>query len=207
MFNKAYLSLDIDQVLHDLYFTAELQPPVEGAESFALERINAHTSTDAIASTPPYPPSELTSSYLQTASAHVDFINRILTSMHYQQNALRISSGAMDLHILATSEGFEALSMIAQRELDRQEKLLAGLNADLEIVIRVKVHKEFLSASAGERGRTLGDYVSKVKMEQVARNCINTHEELRLRFEQVHEAMSKLSRGGDEVRLAVANNR
>ncbi|KAI0763422.1 hypothetical protein BD413DRAFT_606619 [Trametes elegans] len=190
VFNKAYLSLDIDQVLHDLHVTAELQPPVE----------------DAIASTPPYPPSELTSSYLETASAHVDYINRIFTSMHYQQNPLRISSVALDLHILATSEGFEALSTVAQRELDRQEKLLAGLNADLEIVSRVKVHKEFLSASAGERGRTLGDYVSKVKMEQVARNCMNTHEELRLRFEQVHEAMSRLSRGGDEVRHAVANN-
>ncbi|KAI0370493.1 hypothetical protein BV20DRAFT_1018587 [Pilatotrama ljubarskyi] len=195
VFNKAYLSLDIDQVLHDLHLVPELQPPVE----------------DAIASTPPFRISQLASSYLNTASLHVEQINRILSSLHYQQNALRISSSALDLHILATSEGFEALSAIAQRELNRQAKLLAGLNADLEIVSRVKVHKEFLSASmrkameAGDRGRTLGDYVSKVKMEQVANSCMNTHEDLRARFEQVQETMARLTQGGDEVRHAVAN--
>ncbi len=169
--------------------------------------------TDAIASTPPFRISQLAGSYLQAASAHLEHINHTLSSLHYQQNALRISSGAFDLHILATSEGFEALSNIAQRELDRQAKLLGGINADLEIVSRVKVHKEFLSASmrkameAGDRGRTLGDYVSKVKMEQVANSCMNTHEDLRARFEQVQEAMSRLSLGGDEVRHAVTNLR
>ncbi|EIW55097.1 uncharacterized protein TRAVEDRAFT_172756 [Trametes versicolor FP-101664 SS1] len=195
VFNKAYLSMDTEQVLNDLHSDIELQPPVE----------------DAIASTPPFRISQLAGSYLQTASVHLEHINRTLSSLHYQQNALRISSGALDLHILATSEGFEALSNIAQRELDRQAKLLGGINADLEIVSRVKVHKEFLSASvrkameAGDRGRTLGDYVSKVKMEQVANSCMNTHEDLRARFEQVQEAMSRLSLGGDEVRHAVTN--
>ena len=126
---------------------------------------------------------------------------------------MRISSNALDLHILATSEGFEALSSVAQRELDRQAKLLAGLDADLEIVARVQVHKEFLSVSmrkameAGERGRTLGDYVSKVKMKQVADSCMHTHQELLERFEQVKESMTRLSRGGDEVRSVIANNR
>ncbi|KAH9852196.1 hypothetical protein C2E23DRAFT_189253 [Lenzites betulinus] len=196
VFNKAYLSMEIEQVLHDLHYEAELQPPVE----------------DAIASTPPFRISQLANSYLQVASVHLEQINRALECLHYQQNALRISSGALDLHILAISEGFEALSTVAQRELDRQAKLLGGLNADLEIVSRVKVHKEFLSASvrkameAGDRGRTLGDYVSKIKMEQVANSCMNTHEDLRARFNQVQEAMAGLRRGGDEVRHAVANH-
>ncbi|KAJ2969743.1 hypothetical protein NUW54_g12891 [Trametes sanguinea] len=30
IFNKAYLSMDIDQVLHDLHYEPQLQPPVEG---------------------------------------------------------------------------------------------------------------------------------------------------------------------------------
>ncbi|KAI9065323.1 hypothetical protein FKP32DRAFT_1590816 [Trametes sanguinea] len=196
IFNKAYLNMDIDQVLHDLHYEPQLQPPVE----------------DAIASTPPFRISQLASSYLQTASLHLEEVNHLLSSLHYQHNALRISSGALDLHILATSEGFEALATVAQRELDRQAKLLAGIDADLEIVTRVKVHKEFLSAAmrkaieAGERGRTLGDYVSKVKMRQVADSCMNTHEDLRSRFEQVQEAMARLSRGGDEVRQVVTNS-
>ncbi|KAI8976594.1 hypothetical protein BD414DRAFT_524466 [Trametes punicea] len=196
VFNKAYLAMDIPQVVRDLHHDAQFQPPVE----------------DAIASTPPFRISQLASSYLQTASVHLEQVNRILDSLHFQEKALRISSGALDLHVLATSEGFEALSTVAQRELDRQAKLLAGLDADLEIVSRVKVHKEFLSASmrklieAGERGRTLGDYVSKVRMRQVADSCMHTHEDLRTRFEQVQEAMARLSRGGDEVRHVVMNS-
>ncbi|KAI0642725.1 hypothetical protein C8Q79DRAFT_916874 [Trametes meyenii] len=196
VFNKAYLSLDIDQVLNDLHYDAQLQPPVE----------------DAISSTPPFRISQLASSYLQTASMHLGQINHLLTCLHYQQSALRISSGALDLHILATSEGFEGLSAVAQRELDRQAKLLAGLNADLTVVGRVNVHKEFLSASvrrvmeAAGRERTLGDYVSKEKMNQVAVSCISTHEDLRSRFDLVHEGMARLRGGGEEVRLAVANH-
>ncbi|PIL26252.1 hypothetical protein GSI_12008 [Ganoderma sinense ZZ0214-1] len=87
-----------------------------------------------------------------------------------------------------------------------------GLDADLEIASRVKVHKEFLSASmrsameTGGKARTLGDYVSRVKMQQVASSCLKTHEELKTRFEEVQEAMARLSRGGDEVRHAVGNN-
>ncbi|KAI0631177.1 hypothetical protein C8Q77DRAFT_1131798 [Trametes polyzona] len=195
VFNKLYLSMDIEQALHDLRAEADLQPLVE----------------DAIASTPPFRISQLASSYLQTASAHLEQVNHVLDSLHFQQNALRISSGALDLHILALSEGFEALSTVAQRELDRQATLLGGINADLEIVSRVEVHEEFLSDSVrkakkpGSKGRTLGDYVSKAKMEQVANNCMNTHEDLRARFDQIQEAMARLTQGGDEVRHAVAN--
>ncbi|KAI0828603.1 hypothetical protein BC628DRAFT_1316368 [Trametes gibbosa] len=196
VFNKTYLSMDLEDVLHDLHYNAELQPPVE----------------DAIASTPPFRISQLAGSYLHAASIHLEQITRTLDCLHYQQNALRISSGALDLHILALSEGFEALSTLAQRELERQAKLLGGLDADLDIVSRVKVHREFLSASvrkameAGDRGRTLGDYVSKGKMEQVANSCMNTHEDLRARFDQVHQAMARLRRGGDEVRHAVTSH-
>lgn len=140
-------------------------------------------------------------------------MKRILTALQYQQRALHISSSALDHHVLATSDGFDALSAIAERELDKQAKLLAGLEADLDIAARVKVHKEFLSVSvrkameAGDKGRTLGDYVSKVKMQQVAASCEKTYEDLKLRFEEVQQTMSRLSRGADEVRHAVSNNR
>ncbi|KAI0754446.1 hypothetical protein C8Q80DRAFT_1350248 [Daedaleopsis nitida] len=196
VFNKSYLSLDFDHVVHDLHCEPELQPPVE----------------DTIASTPPFRISQLASSYTQAALAHVEHLDRILNSLHYQQRALRISSSALDHHVLATSDSFEAISAIAERELDKQAKLLAGLDADLEIASRVKVHKEFLSVAvrrameAGDRGRTLGDYVSKVKMQQVAGSCLKTYEDLKARFEDVQEAMSRLTRGSDEVRHAVGTS-
>ncbi|TFK84892.1 hypothetical protein K466DRAFT_588523 [Polyporus arcularius HHB13444] len=196
VFNKSYLSSDPEEVIHHLRCEPELQPPVE----------------DAIASTPPFRISQLASSYVQTALTHVEYINRTLTSLHYQQRAVQISSSALDHHILATTDTYEGIAAIAERELDKQGKLLGGLDADLEIASRVKVHKEFLSVSvrrameAGDKGRTLGDYVSKVKMQQVAASCVKTHEELKSRFETVRAAMERLNQGSDEVRHAVSNS-
>lgn len=71
--------------------------------------------------------------------------------------------------------------MGARRELDKQAVLLAGLEADLDIISRIKIHVEFMSPAvrraieAGEKPRTLGDYVSNVKMKQVAETCARTH--------------------------------
>lgn len=71
--------------------------------------------------------------------------------------------------------------MGARRELDKQASLLAGLDADLQIINRVKIHVEFMSPAvrkaieAGEKSRTLGDYVSDAKMRQVADICARAH--------------------------------
>ena len=103
---------------------------------------------------------------------------------------------------------FEGISQSAQRDLEKQETLLAGVDADLEIIGRVKIHPEFMSPAsrkaveAGEKPRALGDYVSNVKMKQVAETCARTHGNLRSTFTQVEGAVTKLSHGTDEVRVA-----
>lgn len=82
---------------------------------------------------------------------------------------------------MAIADAFEGISITTQRELDKQASLLAGLQADLAIVERVAIHREFMSATVkkaidqGGEGRTLGDYVSRVKMNQVAETCTRTH--------------------------------
>lgn len=213
VFNKFYLSSDLEHVLHDLHVQAELQPVVEGIPLYLHILLHSvKCPPDSIASTPPFRITQLARSYIQTAHIHVERVNHVLTSMHYQQRALGISSGALDHHVLTVSDGFEGLAAIAERELEKQGRLLGGLDADLEIASRVKVHKEFLSPTmrqameSGDKGRSLGDYVSKVKMQQVAASCQKTHDELKSRFEDVQEAMARLSRGGDEVRHAMGNN-
>ena len=56
----------------------------------------------------------------------------------------------------------------------------------MDIISRVKIHMEFMSPGlrkaieAGEKPRTLGDYVSNVKMMQVAETCSRTHGEYAL---------------------------
>lgn len=76
---------------------------------------------------------------------------------------------------------FEGIAVISRRELERQASLLAGVQADLDLISQVKIHVDFLSSTArksieaGEKFRTLGDYVSNVKMKQVAETCARTH--------------------------------
>ena len=136
---------------------------------------------DSIAATPPFRPSQLATSYLRTAHTHHDHVNHILSTLHYQHEAIRIASSSLDLNVLAIVDTFESIAVGSRRELEKQASLLAGLEADLDIISRVGIHVEFLSPAvrrateAGEKHRTLGDYVSNVKMKQVAETCARTH--------------------------------
>ncbi|GBE88766.1 hypothetical protein BKA93DRAFT_774471 [Sparassis latifolia] len=196
VFNKRYLDLDLNQVLHELWVEPELEPAVE----------------DAIASTPPFRISQLGTMYVQAAHAHHERIQHTLFTLQYQQSALRIASSALDLHVLAIVDVFDGISAAAERELTKQAALLTGLGADLEIVGQVGVHKEFMSLKVrqamanGEPQRKLGDYVSVVKMQQVAESCTKAHGELLARFEQVQHAMLELNQGADEVRASVSDH-
>jgi autophagy-related protein 11 len=183
-------------VLEKLRIDLPLQPPVDDASS----------ST-------PVRPSQLATSYLSTAHLHLRDAKRLHHALGYQQLSLALSFRALDLRVLQLGDAFDEVSGNAHRELERQRGLLAGLDGDLELVGRVRIHPEFMSTAvqramrAGERGRTLGDYVSNVKMKQVAEACTRTHVELEERFEQAREAMQRLRDGTDEVRAAVTDSR
>lgn len=98
-----------------------------------------------------------------------------------QHEALRIASTSLDLHVLSISDVFETFAGTGRRELEKQAHLLQGLDLDLEVISKIRIHPEFLSPSvrkaveAGEKARTLGDYVSNVKMRQVGEACAKTH--------------------------------
>lgn len=170
----------------------------------------SHPPQEAIDATPPFRPSQLATSYLRTAHIHKEHVTNTLNSLRYQHEALRIASTSLDLNVLAIMDVFEGISQSAQKDLEKQEMLLAAVDADLEIISRVKIHAEFMSPAtrkaveAGEKARTLGDYVSNVKMKQVAETCARTHGDLRSTFTRVEDAVSKLNYGTDEVR-AVAS--
>lgn len=134
-----------------------------------------------ISEPPTSSPYQIANLYLRTARIHSDELDRILRSLRYQNEALRIASSALDLHVLAIADAFDGITSGAQHELDKQASLLAGVEADLEIASRVAIHTEFLSESykqameTGQKARTLGDYVSQPKMRQVADTCRRTH--------------------------------
>jgi hypothetical protein len=136
---------------------------------------------ESLSATPPYRPSQLAASYLRTAHTHLEYIVHTAATLHRQHQAARIASSSLELNVLAISDVFDGIAVTARKDLERQTTLLAGLDADLEIISRVKIHIEFMSPAVrnaienGERPRTLGDYVSNVKMKQVAEACARTH--------------------------------
>ncbi|KDQ58454.1 hypothetical protein JAAARDRAFT_176412 [Jaapia argillacea MUCL 33604] len=195
VFNKYYLDVPLDEVLDTLRVQPPLQPPVE----------------DTITATPPFRPSQLAASYLRTAHTHQEHVAHTLLTLRYQHEALRIASSSLDLNVLAIADAFEGISSTARKELDKQTSLLAGLEADLEIIKSVKIHAEFMSPivrkaiESGDRARTLGDYVSNTKMRTVAETCARTHDDLQARFRQAEEAMTRLNEGADSVRGLVSD--
>lgn len=140
-----------------------------------------HSFPESIVATPPFRASQLAAAYLRTSHVHHEHINRTVVSLHYQHEAIRIASGSLDMNVLAIVDAFEGIAVGSRRELDKQASLLSGLDADLYLISRVRIHAEFLSPAvrksieSGEKSRTLGDYVSNVKMKQVAETCSRTH--------------------------------
>ena len=211
VYNKRYLDIDLDRVLQELHVDPPLDPPIDGKHTNTNARIPTNPlHKEAIDATPPFRPSQLATTYLRTARTHKEHVNNTLSSLRCQHEALRIASTSLDLNVLAIMDVFEGISQGVQRDLEKQETLLAGVDADLEIISRVKIHAEFMSPAtrraveAGERARTLGDYVSNVKMKQVAETCARTHGDLRSMFKRVEEAVTKLNYGTDEVRVAAS---
>lgn len=194
VFNKYYLDYDLDEVLRGLHVDPPLQPPIEDT---------------IIAATPPFRTSQLASSYHQTAHTHVEQTRTLLASIHTQHLATRIASTSLDRNVLQIANAFEGVAASARRELARQAALLDGLQADLDLIARVRIHLEFVSPGVrkaiegGEKPRTLGDYVSNVKMRQVADTCSRTHEDLQTRFAGAEESIARLQEAADAVRAVV----
>jgi autophagy-related protein 11 len=143
--------------------------------------ISTILQTDNISATPPIRPAQLAAAYARAAQIHHDHITKVMATLHYQLEGFRIASSSLDLNVLAISDTFQTFASGAQKELDQQTALLAGLQSDLDIISRVNVHSEFLSpavrraSEAGDKARTLGDYVSQTKMMAVAETCARTH--------------------------------
>ena len=176
-------------------------------------------------------PSQLAAAYLRTAHTHATEVERTVTSLRYQLDALKIASNTLDLHVLAISDAFESVSLNAQPEINKQATLLNGISTDLDIIAQVEVHREFLSTvlkiaiDAGEKPRTLGNYVNRDKMVEVGKNCRRVHgKQAHTRFSMLFIAsipftdsmtdlfggatttMHKLTEGADMVRATVLND-
>ncbi|KAG6837101.1 hypothetical protein H0H93_014705 [Arthromyces matolae] len=230
VYNKNYLDYGLEDVLNDLRIEAQFHVPVEGKPLIYYHgQLFSINNAEDIGATPPIRPSQFAASYLRAAQIHHDYINNIVLSFHYQHEAIRIALANLDLNNLAISDTFDSISAGSKKELDKQALLIAGVTADLDLIGRVRIHNDFLSPAvrksieAGEKSRTLGDYVSNVKMKQVADTCTRAHgrllhamidsiveinsEDLRQKFHQTEAAVKDLMDGTNTVRAAVATKK
>ncbi|KAH7887046.1 putative peripheral membrane protein [Phlebopus sp. FC_14] len=195
VFNKYHLDIDMEDVLQELRVEPPLQPPIE----------------EVLSATPPYKPSQLAASYFQNAHTYLEYMTHTLLTLHRQHQAVQIAASSLDLNVLAITDAFDGIVSTAGKDLQRQAALLAGIDADLEIINRVEIHVEFMSPAVrnaienGERPRKLGDYVSKARMKQVADTCARTHDDLRKQFSDTETAVVRLTSGTDVVRATVTN--
>ncbi|KIJ36373.1 hypothetical protein M422DRAFT_212340 [Sphaerobolus stellatus SS14] len=204
VFNKHYLDYELEDVLAQLRIESSLQPEIPSMPAISMMHSLAYFHCI-----------DITSSTLEslggTAADHHDFIVRVLGTIHVQREALRIASTSLDLNVLSISDVFEGFAGGARRELDKQASLLESLDLDLEVISKIKIHPELLSApvrraiTAGEKARTLGDYVANGKMRQVADVCAKAHDELKKRFDSAESTMNQLTSGADEVRASATN--
>ncbi|KAF9269874.1 hypothetical protein L218DRAFT_913732 [Marasmius fiardii PR-910] len=197
VFNKHYLEYELEDVVRELTIEPPLQPPIE----------------ESIAATPPFRPTQLAASYLRAAQTHLDHIKHIARTLRAQHEAIRIASSGLDMNVLVVLDTFESLSSGLRKELQKQALLLMGLEADLELISKVRVHTDFVSATArkaieaGEKSRTLGDYVANDKMKQVAETCSRTHEDLQARFDTMEQKISSLRASCDSVRANASSTK
>ncbi|KAF8527616.1 hypothetical protein BU17DRAFT_39351, partial [Hysterangium stoloniferum] len=188
VFNKHYLDYELEDVLMKLRIEPSMHP-------FKSD-INLG-DIDALAT---------------AALSHCDFIFHIFSTIQVQHEALRIASTSLDLNVLSISDVFDGFASNARRELEKQAGLLQGLDLDLDAISKIRIHSDFLSPAVrkavetGEKARTLGDYVSNVKMRQVGDVCAKTHNELSKRFNTAEDTMTRLSTGADDIRASVVNS-
>ncbi|KAG8716039.1 oligomeric, coiled-coil, peripheral membrane protein [Ceratobasidium sp. 423] len=130
-------------------------------------------------------------------------------SVGVQHQALSIVLRNLESHVMVLVDAFDSFRNVAQRELDRQQSLLDGHKLDLEVISKVKIHPEFLSATvrrgveAAGRERTLGDYVSGSKMQMVAESCARLHSDLSARYGSVAEVFNQLATSVTELKSKI----
>jgi len=188
VFNKHYLDYELEDVLMKLRVEPSMHPLNPDINMGDL---------DAVAT---------------VAISHCDSVFHIFSTIRVQHEALRIASTSLDLNVLSISDVFDGFASNARRELEKQAGLLQGLDLDLDAISKIRIHSDFLSpgvrkaVDAGEKARSLGDYVSNVKMRQVGDVCAKTHNELRKRFNTAEDTMTRLSTGADDIRASVVNS-
>ncbi|PWN23238.1 hypothetical protein BCV69DRAFT_112785 [Microstroma glucosiphilum] len=168
VFNRDFLYTDVDVLSQDLAVEPALAP---APSSIDLVQPPTPRSLEAIVA--------WSHSILEYVHSHAS------TSQHHHSalSTIQRSTSVALLNLLSHSHNVKDGSLSAkvsnEGQLGRMQRLLGGYQRDLEILGLVRVNPALLPPSSGSSSkRTLGDFVSRVKMGAVADACNRVFEEL-----------------------------
>ncbi|KAH7099705.1 hypothetical protein BKA62DRAFT_283781 [Auriculariales sp. MPI-PUGE-AT-0066] len=186
VFNQTYLDMEPQDALARLSIVPTLQDEIPRAG----------------------PVNNRLSALLAAGAAHHDFVSQTLAAMQVQHEATRVACAGLDINVLNVTDTFDAFAEPADRELKRQAGLLAHRHADLEIVVKIRVHVEFLSVQqrAGGRPRVLGDWIDPDRMRQVGDRCAEVHDDLQRRFAHVRTRVVSVMQTAENARASTLSS-
>lgn len=189
VFNREFLFADPDVVAAELAESPVLEPGL-----FPLEI--AH---------PPTPKSlEALVIWSDQVVAHLvvheRYSHELLDHIRSINRSTQVALFNLQSHADSIKKGADALADLAGKELSRMQGLLDGHERDLQILAMVAINPRLLSGSSSADGRsrtskerTLGDYVSRVKMTAVADACSKVYTELRERITELEQSIDHLN--------------
>ncbi|PWN47629.1 hypothetical protein IE53DRAFT_238653 [Violaceomyces palustris] len=204
VFNRDFLFSDPDSLSAELAIVPTLEPQVHELE---LSHPPTPRSLEALVSW-----SSLLVSYITHHHARSSELLSHLTTI---QRSTSVALLNLVSHADSVKRGEDALGDFAGKELARMQGLLEGHERDLLILGMVSINPKLLTGgsstgSAGSDGkhksskeRTLGDYISRVKMEAVADACTKVFNELRERIAFLAETMSQMSHDLGDLRSEI----
>ncbi|KAG8767651.1 oligomeric, coiled-coil, peripheral membrane protein, partial [Serendipita sp. 397] len=210
VFNRDYLDLEVDEVMSVL-----------GVREGDGLLPSGSLQEDSISS---LRTSQVLQDQFQRSQQHQSYISALFQQIHSQHDALLIASANLDMHILTLSDAWMALRESISSNLETQAKLLDGIDYDLDTISQLSVHPSFLAVASaksnaapttpikeregdgGIKAKTLGEYVSRVKMKLVVDSCRKMHVDLKNRYRQAQTSMDDLIKGSDEIRASIHNN-
>ncbi|CAO1631138.1 unnamed protein product [Parajaminaea phylloscopi] len=218
VFNRDYLYADVEAVANELSETPALAPPISNIE---IAHPPTPKSLEAIVTW-----SRQTLERIQDHAATSRQHHAALSTM--QRSTSVALYNLLSHSDSVTSEGL-VVRQASSSELGRMESLLQGYQRELEVLSLVSIHPRLSTANgaataaatangssaaaagshantasnAGTSKRTLGDFVSRVKMGAVAEACNRVYLELKSRLEEIQCHASQLETDTADLRSEV----
>ncbi|RUS27458.1 hypothetical protein BC938DRAFT_483221 [Jimgerdemannia flammicorona] len=126
----------------------------------------------------------LSQTYLQTTTSHAHLAGDLCAEQRIQHMALNVAQANLDAHARSSAQQHDRFSELSRRDLARQSAVLAGIDADVEALRRVRVHPRVVEnmvingKKGGKDGMTLAEFVDLKEVAEARSRAKSAYEGL-----------------------------